>query len=220
MKTKADALQTDPFAEDHLRVSVIVNMGEAANTLIDGLRTRIRLMRSAIFLFPVIALASAFAILRSKPTDDIRDVLCFYAPLSLAVTMVAFVTHACRNEFKSPRTNESEKLVKYAEERKWIDSNGNVIKPLPIRHGDIAASPLSIYLLSLSICAAAIWAIEVRCNSIAVTNPASQAYWPLFLLGLVLSLFAFCAWWRTSETFMKCLVDLNGEYRRSKGKAV
>jgi len=221
MTTGPYASQTDPFPEDHLRVSVIVNMGEAANTLIDGLRTRIRLMRTAIFIFPVIALASAFAALRtSKQIGGDVDLLRFYEYLSVTIILVALVTHACRRIFKLPRTDESEKLLAYAKKRQWIDDKGSVSKPLAIWHGDIAASPLSIYLLSLSICAAAIWAIAVGCKSLEAADRASQAYWPFFLLGLVLSLLAFCAWWRTSETFMKCLVDLDREYRRSKGKAV
>ncbi len=197
----------DPFPEDALRAAVML-MTEPANAWIESLRTRIRLMRTAAFMFPALAFALAFKA-SSAPAPLFYGML--IAAIGLSVVAQAVLAHydpidrtqsplprIWLGTFAPPRTHEKSKLDDYETARKRTAGPRSVLF-------DIAFSAFSFYLAALIICTFALWAY--MCISSDVPwKPL--AYWVTFLLGLAIGLLSLWAWWRTSKTFMEYLIIL------------
>lgn len=206
----------------------MLNKEAPANAWIDGLRTKIRLTRTATFMFPAVAFALAFTIARcSGPACTAKPgpgIALFYGLLVVAIGLPVMVQAALagwdpidsdepmndgrrllpnfwRGTFAPPRTDKKPKLQSYAIERRWISRSPKVIGRSVLI--DIAFSTYAFYLIILTAGAVAIWASWIEPNS------RGYIYWMSFLSGMAMALLALWAWWRTTETFMGYLRIMN-----------
>lgn len=196
--------EADPFNETALRIKTLNN--SEASDYIDYLRSRMRLMRALCTLVPLYTVIASLYLVTDFRVPLNNRPLWIASGIAILVVygMVLILEIVSRSEGWQlpPKTSDVEGVNKYATthiEKKKVGANGGVKGIIRWHMADCYRDPAwSGFVIVI---ATSVW-ILVMGNSL-------MHYWPVPLIGILLTFLVGWVWLRVSKTFMLFILSFS-----------